>query len=603
MQVQAFQTSGMMRWVYRLRRARGDPAVALGWILIGVLAYIVLVPVVMILTDVVRVQPGDEIRTGAGVGTITSYYLIRVFVSRVSKVLFWEPLVHTLVIGLGVTVLAVIVGGVLGWVLAHRDLRGRRFFATALVMPYMMPSWTLAVAWLWVFKNRTVAGAPGYLEAVGVKVPDWLAYGAVPILVTLGAHYIPFAMLLVRNAVERFDWRLEEAACVLGADRWTRMRKVVIPLLVPSIASAAVLTMARAVGSFGTPYLLGLPVNYRVLSTSLYQSGHMGDTGTMAVLAAVIMALGILLVVVDGRLSGGPQRFAVVSGGSGGGSRLTLGRWRKIGAAACGVIFLGFVIVPLAVLAVSTVTRVPGQFSLNNFTLAYWIGTRTGHVGHQVGLLRSPDLWQAAWNSLRIVGIASVLAGMVGLLVGYVNVRAHGGVVAWVLRQMSFLPYLIPGIALGAAFLSWFAVRRGVVPPLYGSDSLLILALLVASLPVGSRAGMAAMTQIGRELEEAAQVCGAGWFERWRRVMFRVSRGALAAGCILPLLSGLRELSLVVMLARPGMDVLTTFAIRLSDYGYVQLRDGAVLVAVAVSLLATWVVQKSIGGAWGVGRG
>ncbi len=603
MQAQVVETRGATRWVYRFRRAASEPAVALGCILIAVLVYIVLVPVVAILADAVRVQSGDEVRTGAGAGTVTGYYLNRVFASRVSRVLFWEPLAHTLLIGLGVTVLAVFVGGTLGWILAHQDLRGRRFLATALVMPYMMPSWTLAVAWLWVFKNRTVAGAPGYLEAVGVSVPDWLAYGAVPIVATLGVHYIPFAMLLVKNAVERFDWRLEEAACVLGADRWTRMRKVVIPLLVPSLASAAVLTMAKAVGSFGTPYLLGLPVNYRVLATSLYQSGQMGDTGTMAVVAAVIMALGILLVVADGRLSGGPQRFAVVSGGSSGGSRLTLGRWRSIGAAACAVIFVGSVIVPLLVLAVSTVTRVPGRFTPDNFTLVYWIGTRTGHVGHQAGLLRSADLWQAAWNSLRIVGTASLLAGIVGLLVGYVNVRAHGGIVAWVLRQMSFLPYLIPGIALGAAFLSWFAVRRGVVPALYGSDSLLVLALLVAGLPVSSRAGMAAMTQIGKEIEEAARVCGAGWFERWRRVMFRVSRGALAAGCILPLLSGLRELSLVVMLARPGVDVLTTFAIRLADYGYVQLRDGAVLVTVAVALLATWLVHRSVGGAWGVGRG
>lgn len=602
MQAQGIEASAAMRWVYRLRRARGEPAVVLGWILIGVLVYIVLVPVVAILADAVRVQSGDEVRTGARPGTVTSYYLRRVFIARVSRVLFWEPLTHTFVIGFGVTTLAVSVGSVLGWLLAHRDLRGRRFFATALVMPYMMPSWTLAVAWLWVFKNRTVAGAPGYLEAVGIAVPDWLAYGAVPIVVTLGAHYIPFAMLLVRNAVERFDWRLEEAACVLGADRWTRMRKIVIPLLLPSIASAAVLTMAKAIGSFGTPYLLGLPVNYRVLATSLYQSGQMGDMGTMAVLAAVITALGVVLLVADGRLSGGPQRFAVVSGASSVGSRLTLGRWRTVSAAVCGGIFLCFVIVPLVVLALSTVTRVPGQLSMDNFSLAYWIGTRTGHVGHQTGLLRSPDLWQAAWNSVRIVGMASLLAGMVGLLVGYVNVRAHGGLMAWMLRQMSFVPYLIPGIALGAAFLSWFAVRRGVVPALYGSDILLVLALLVAGLPVSSRAGMAAMAQIGKELEEAAQVCGAGWFERWRRVMLRVGRGALAAGCILPLLSGLRELSLVVMLARPGVDVLTTFAIRLADYGYVQLRDGAVLVAVIVSLLATWLVQRTLGGAWGLGR-
>jgi len=106
MQTQVVETSRAMRWVYRLRRARSEPAVALGWVLAAVLVYIVLVPVVGILADAVRVQSGDEVRTGAEVGTVTRYYLRRVFGSRVSNVLFWGPLAHTLVTAFGVTVLA-----------------------------------------------------------------------------------------------------------------------------------------------------------------------------------------------------------------------------------------------------------------------------------------------------------------------------------------------------------------------------------------------------------------------------------------------------------------------------------------------------------------
>ena len=88
-----------------------------------------------------------------------------------------EPLLNTLSVAFGAIVLSVIVGGTLAWLLARTDMFGRKWFATALIVPYMLPAWTFALAWTTLFKNRTVGGQAGWFESLGFTPPDWLSYG------------------------------------------------------------------------------------------------------------------------------------------------------------------------------------------------------------------------------------------------------------------------------------------------------------------------------------------------------------------------------------------------------------------------------------------
>src|SRR6185436_10327442 len=108
-------------------------------------------------------------------------------------------------------------------------------------------------------------------------------------------------------------------------------------------------------------------------------------------------------------------------------------------------------------------------------------------VALQTGALLSPALWNAALNSLWMVGLASLCSGALGLLVGYAVVRAPVPALSLFLRQVSFLPYLIPGIAFAVAYLSLFAVPHGPVPALYGTAAILILALMSEQMPYASR--------------------------------------------------------------------------------------------------------------------
>lgn len=580
---------------YQLSIARHDPTVLIGIALAALMLYLVVAPILSIISDGLRVQFGDERRANQEPGTWTGYYLWRVFRSPIAKLLFYQPLINTLVIVVGTTLIALLVGGITAWLLARTDMRGRKWFATALVVPYILPSWTFALAWLTIFKNRRVGGQLGFFEALGATPPDWLAYGRVPIIITLGLHYSPFVLLLFGNALRRLDSQLEDSARVLGASRKTITSKIVLPLMRPSLTSAILLVSAKVLGTFGTPYILGLPVNHQVLSTSLFQSIKSRQIGVGAVIATVIVVVGMGVLLIDARLAKEYRRFVTV-GGKGAMGRLSpLGRLRAPALAlACGIFAIS-VVVPLLTLFLSTIMEVPGRFRLSNFTLKYWVGQNLDTVGFPHGVLVSSQLWHAVWNSLRFVGLASLICGVLGLLVGYVVVRTAGSRMSGFLRQVAFLPYLVPGIAFAAAYLSLFAVQRGPVPALYGTFAILVLAMVVNQLPFSSRAGISAMMQLGREPEEAAQVSGAGWLRRTTRIVLPIQKGSLAVGVVLPFISGIKELSVVIMLATSGTQLLTTLSVDLVEYGYDQAANAVILVIAAVSFLMTYTMQRLTG--------
>ncbi len=586
------QPTAWQGWRYRAKVASREPTTLIGLLTALLFTYLIAVPIVSIVLDAVRVQFGHERRLGKDIGDLTTYYLDRVFMSPVSVDLFWRPLFNTLTVAIGAILLSLVIGGILAWLISRTDMFGRRWFATALIVPYMLPAWTFALAWTTLFKNRTVGGQPGWFEAMGLTPPDWVAYGRFPITIILALHYTPFVLLLFGSALRRFDSQLEDSARILGARRYQVALKIILPLMRPALLSSMVLIFAKCLGEFGVPYVLGLPVKFEVLSTSLFRSIASRQTGVAGVVAASIMIIGIITLMIDARLVREARRFVTVGSKGSMNRQNRLGNMRLAATVFAAAIFVLSVGLPLMTLFLSTVMKMPARFTLDNFTLDYWIGTNLNTVALQTGVLLSPDLWSAAKNTLTIVGLASLTSGILGLLVGYVVIRTPVRALSVYLRQVTFLPYLVPGIAFAAAYLSLFAVPRGPMPALYGTVTILVLALIADQMPYASRAGISAMTQLGKEPEEAAQIAGAGWFRRMISIVIPIQKGSLVTGVLLPFISGIKGLSLFVILAVPSTDVLTTYSLRLVDYHYTQAANAVVLMIAAIAYLGTLAAQK-----------
>jgi len=584
--------SAWQAWRYRLKVALREPTTLIGILTALIFTYLIVVPIISIVLDAVRVQFGHERRLGKDVGDLTLYYMDRAFFSPVATDLFWRPLFNTLTVALGAISLSLVIGTVLAWLISRTDMFGRRWFATALIVPYMLPAWTFALAWTTLFKNRTIGGQPGWFEAMGLTPPDWVAYGRFPITIILALHYTPFVILLFGSALRRFDSQLEDSARILGAHRYQVAIQIILPLMRPALMSSMVLIFAKCLGEFGVPYVLGLPVKFEVLSTSLFRSIASRQTGVAGVVAAAIMLIGIITLMIDARLVREARRFVTIGSKGSMNRQSRLGKMRLPATGFAATIFILSVAMPLLTLALSTVMKMPAKFTFDNFTLDYWIGTDLHTVALQTGILLSPELWAAAKNTMMIVGLASLVSGILGLLVGYVVIRTPVRALSVYLRQVTFLPYLVPGIAFAAAYLSLFAVPRGPMPALYGTVTILILALIADQMPYASRAGISAMTQLGKDPEEAAQIAGAGWFRRMILIVIPIQKGSLVTGVLLPFISGIKGLSLFVILAVPSTDVLTTYSLRLVDYHYTQAANAVVLIIAAIAYFGTLLAQK-----------
>lgn len=571
-------------WAYE---ARYQPTRIIGWLLAIALAYLVIAPLFTIVLDAFKTTTFDSIELGTESGSFTLHNFQRVFTSDTGNQVFWTPLWHTLTVGFFATSLALIFGLSLAMLVARTNIYGRRALGFLLIIPYMLPSQAFATAWSTLFRNRRSGGAQGMVEAAGITPPDWLAYGPVPISICLALNYFPFAFLLFSNALNKIDVRLIEAAQALGAPQRQIWAKILLPLLLPTTMSVLLLTVARTLGTFATPYVLGTPTGYRLLSTSLYASIRSGSSGTASVLAIVLASIGIFMVLMDIKFVKNLTRFVTVGGKGGGSESLRLRGSRLPLSFYAWIVFLIAAVAPLAVMFISTVTRTPGVIAAGNFTLKYWLGLEGA-----AGVFSSPEITTALLNTLLIAGTAAVACGILGMLVGYVAVSLQGSKLAGFLRQVSFMPYLIPGLAFAAAMLSLFAVRRGPIPSLYGTISLLILTMVVAYLPFSSRTGISSMSQIGPEPEEAGKVLGAGYWRRLGAIMLPLQKSALVTAIVLPFISGMKELSLVVMLVTPGTETLTTQSLRFLDFGSPQLANATILIVGLVVMVVVALAQK-----------
>lgn len=578
-----------------IRTGLKNPVLCLGLVLLAGLIWLIALPIALILMDAVTAQSGDSARTGVVDGALTGYYLTRAFAGRMSGIIFYAPLWNTVLVATCASGFALILGTALAWLLVRSDIPFRGWLAGAMIIPFMLPVWAFALAWVTLFKNTTLGGQPGWAQALGVAPPDWLSFGAVPTIVILTLHYIPFAILIIGGALQRLDGQLEEAAVIQGAGRITILRRIVVPVLRPAVLSAGLLMFADAVGEFSVPYILGLPVRFETLSVSLFRAISTHQNGMAAVFAATVLLIGCITLGIDAWLLREARRFTTI-GGKGATTLISpLRYWRWPIFAAVLALFVISVVVPLVTLTLSTVMHIPARFTWTNFTLDYWIGTDLPTVAFQNGILIAPEFWRAAWNSVRIAGSAAMAAGVLGLLVGYVVARSSWRWLAGGLRTVTFLPYLVPGIAFAAAILVLFAVPRGPIPALYGTPWILLVALIADQMPYASRVGISAMAQLIPDIEDAARVMGAGLLRRLRSIVFPILNGALAAAILLSFISGIKGASLFILLAVPSTDVLTTFSLRLLDYGYAQAANAVVLIIALIALFGSLVIHRAAG--------
>ncbi len=568
--------------------------------LLIVLAYLIVGPLLDLVWRTISWAESDwRITRDAKPGEFTLYHWQYLLFGPSTKTVLIDPLVHTILTGTVSAALALILGSGLAWLIVRTDLPGRILLRPIFTLPYVVPSFALALVWETLFRGSAHGGVAGFLENLtGTSPPAWLIFGPVPIIITLTIHYYPFAFLLVSGALATIDTQLVESAELLGASRWTILRRITLPLVSPAILGALVLTFGRTIGTFALPFLLGAPVHYYTLATTLFSSLKLGLDGRGYSIAVILILLTAIVIYINSRfIERQSKRFETIGGKGFKGNPTLLGRWRWPCFVLALSIALATAILPMLLMIYRTVMLIDGRYGLENLTLHYWIGGSNPEIAHgQSGVLQNEVVVGAAWNSIRLAALSSILCGLLGLLIGYIVVRSRGGWLAKLLDQVCAIPFLFPAIALGAMYLSLFAVQRGPVPALYGTFAILVLISVVNKLPYTTRTGSSAVTQIGQELEEAAEIQGASWFRRFWKIALPLATSGLVAGMMVSFVSMMRELSLIIFLITPATGVLMTVGFRFAEEGQPQLANALVLLVTVITILGELLV-------WWLGKG
>ncbi|WP_444960904.1 ABC transporter permease [Nocardiopsis sp. M1B1] len=521
-----------------------------------------------------------------------------VFASPMSENLLWRPMGNSILMGTATAVCSTVVGGFLAWVVVMTRVPGRKTLGLLATIPFALPSFALALAWESVFRNDLIGGSTGILMNLGLDVPDWLAWGPVPIAATLTAHYFSLSFMLVAAALASVNGDLMEAAEMTGASTLRVARDIALPVVAPAMISGALLAFAEGVSNFVTPALLGLPVRFHTLSTRLYGAISTGDVARGYVLSIVLIIVAAMIMYASTRITGGRRSFATITGKGGRRRGVDLGPWGWPVAGLAWLLVTCTTIVPGLVLVLSSLTLRTNDFA-SGLTLHYWIGGSDPALAQgQRGVLNNPQILEATWNTVLLGVCVAVGAGVLGLLISYVITRSNGP--RWLVGTMSvtsFVPFLIPGIALGAAFIAQFGAPIGPLPSLYGTFAILVLAGIAATIPFSVRSGTSALSQVSRDVEESAVMAGAGLMRRIGAVIAPLTARGLFTGGVLVFVQMVRDLSLVVLLATPAMPVLAVLTYQYSSENFTQLANAVTVVIAVISVAATVIARRFEGAA------
>ena len=570
-------------------------------IAVVLLVYLIVLPLLDMIATTFELAQRDIRAVGGGeAGDFTLYYWQRLLARELSWTMLIKPLLNSLVIGVCVSVCAILLGSILAWLMVRSDLPFKKFFSLAVIIPYMIPSWCKSQAWLSMFKTARLGGAPGFMASLGLDVPEWLAYGPVAIIIVLTLHYYAYTYLLVSSALNSINSELEEMGEIQGAGKAMILRKITLPLVLPAILSAVILTFSKAIGTFGTINYLGSPVQYYTLSSQLYMNINSRDTQTGFAMAILMIIIASIAVFVNQKLIGSRKSYATIGGKGGRSTLIGLGKvGRPVITAALFVFFAVGIIMPIVILVMESFMLKEGIYSLDNFTLHYWIGESNPQIMEGLpGIFKNDEFINSLFNSLRLTLVNGVFGTIFGQLLGYITAKGRGRLHGKLVEQLVFIPYLIPSVAFGGIYLSMFSQPQQIfgvtlVPALYGTFALLTLVSVVKHLPFAARAGTSNMLQISGELEEAATIEGAGFFRRFVKIVFPLSKGGFISGFMLIFVSIMKELDLIILIMTPTTSTLPYLAFRYQNGNSPQASDCVAIVMFSIVFLVYAIANLS----------
>jgi iron(III) transport system permease protein len=442
------------------------------------------------------------------------------------------------------TIMAILIGLVLAWILTRTAIPGRARLERLMELPYYMTPLVGALAW-----GVLAAPKTGLLNQLGrvLGAPDDILdiYSPWGIAWVMALFEGTVAFVMISAAMKSMDPSMEESARVLGAGKFRVALTVTLPMILPGILSATVFVFAEMLSAFAAAFVLGIPARFVVVTTAIWQSTtayppEYGRAAAMGMSLFVILAAAIAI----SRLILRGGSYATITGKAFRPRPLRLGARAWPMVTVCWLYLTLAVFLPVGALLLTSfqkfATVIVGdmRFTFDNYADVFRLGTVAVALKNSIVL------------GLIVATIGSLL---VGVLVWVIyRSRAPGrGLVEYVVM----FPQAVPRLVFGLGLLWAWLILNDVVP-IYGTMWILGLAYLTVLLPLGVRTLAGVVLQIDKSLEECARVCGASWSHQMRTVTLPLMRPGIVAAWLLIFISSVRELGASIFLMGPNSKVI-----------------------------------------------
>ncbi len=517
-----------------------------------------LVALLIVIVGALTVGPVVMLIVGSfseGIGAIGEFTTDK-YVAAYTDPTLPKTLGNTVIFTLGTACFSTILGGLLAYLSIRTDIPFKGLFRILPIVPMMIPHVLFAAAWITLLNPTNGMLNVLLRNLFGLSSGPFNIYSLGGMIFLEGMLDLPVTYLVISPAMYSFDTMLEEASRVSGASSLYTLRRITLPILRPAFLATFTLAIVRSLAAFAVPSMVGMPGRIHVLTTHVYRIISVGwspDYGRAAAVGLIVLAASIVLVYLYRHLISEGSQYVTVTGKGYRPMVVGLGRARGPLFVLCIVLFCFLVVIPMATLVYMSFlpySMVPGARAFSMMNLRNW---RT--------VLANPVITRALKNSAFLAVIGATLGILLSIFIAYVivKVKSRGSAL---IESLSFLSFSFPGMIIGVGFM-WFLVRT----PLYATIWGLLLAYVGTYLPYGVRPLRSAFMQIDEELEESARVFGASFLRALKDIVVPLLAPGVVSAWILMACMFIRELSVSVVLSRPGTEVLTVEIMKLANDG------------------------------------
>lgn len=469
---------------------------------------------------------------------------------------------------------------VIAWLLARTDIPLSGWIEFGFWVLYFLPALGTTTGWLLLF-DPSYGLANKFVVDVGLfdSAPfNMYSFGGV-VFAHLTTYSIAVKVMLLTPSFRNMDGTLDEASRTCGAGGIGTLLRVVLPVLTPPLLVAFLMALIRSLESFEIELVLGLPANFAVYSTKMYQilRGSPPDFAGASVLATVMLVLVAPLLVIQRRLST-RRSFASMTGQFKPALRL-LGAWRWPVFVLLSAAISCMSLLPLVLQLLGSLMTLFGFFELGEvWTLAHW---------HEAF---GDAIFVNALSNTLVLGLGTAVAAVVAYaVVAYFTVRvAYRG--RGVLDVLTWLPLTVPGVVLGFGFL-WMTLQVPLFRPLYGTIGVLIFVCWLTSMTLGVQVMKSSMLMIGKDVEEAGRVVGGNWRRTFMKIVVPLMLPTMAVVGVIVFSQTIRNVSTIILLSTGATTTLSVLQLEFLSTGRMGPASVVGTIIVLMSVIAAMAVR------------